>query len=375
MKRPLKVLIFSPDRSLGGGVVEFSQVLRQRLGPDIQADWFQTGRRPGALGTLFRAAMPFIDASRLAFRLAREHHDVYHLNPSLAPRALFRDALFLLVLRLYGRQRVLVFFRSWDPAFFRRITASAPLLRAFRWMYGQGARILVPGSPFATALRRIGFDPEAIHTLTLMFDGDLLRRAVRRREDDLVHVLFLGRLIAGKGLMELLEAFRRISVDHPQVVLVLAGDGPEQARVRAWCEKHGLQEQVMFPGHAGGSAKADRLANADIFVWPSSRGKGCPIALLEAMGAGLPVVVTAVGSIPEVIQPGVNGLVVPPRDPDTLEVALRALIDDPALRKAIGERNREQAWRLYEATVVTGRMESHYLSLAITAPGGDVLPS
>jgi glycosyltransferase involved in cell wall biosynthesis len=375
MRRALKVLIFSPDPSMGGALVEFSQVLRQRLGPDIKADWFLTGRRPGALGTLFRAAMPFIDASRLAFRLAREHHDVYHLNPSLGLRALFRDALFLLVLKLHGRERVLVFFRSWDPAFFRRITASPLLLRAFRGLYGHAARILVLGSPFATDLRRIGFDPEAVHTLTSMFDGELLRRAVRRREDDLVQILFLGRFIAAQGLFELLEAFRRISVDHPHVVLVLAGDGPERARAQAWCAKHGLQEQMIFPGDVGGAARAERMVNADIFVLPSSHGEGCPSALLEAMGAGLPVVVTAVGGIPDVVQPGINGLVVPPRDPDALEAALRALIDDPALRQAIGDRNREQAWRLYEETVVTGRLESHYLSLAIAGPGQDVLPS
>jgi glycosyltransferase involved in cell wall biosynthesis len=87
------------------------------------------------------------------------------------------------------------------------------------------------------------------------------------------------------------------------------------------------------------------------------------------------VVVTAVGGIPDVIQPGINGLVVPPRDPDALEAALRALLADPAQCKAMGKRNREQAWRLYEATAVTGRVEAHYLSLAIGATERNVLPS
>jgi glycosyltransferase involved in cell wall biosynthesis len=375
MRRPLKVLVFSPEPSLGGGMLEFGAVLKQRLGPEIKADWFQTGRRPGALGRAFRAVMPFVDAGRLAVLLGREHHDVYHLNPSLAPRAVFRDALFLLVLKLYRRQPVLVFFRGWDPAFFRRIAASPALRRAFRWVYGQAARILVLGSPFARDLQSIGFATDTVHTLTTMFDGELFRGAMRRREDDLVQVLFLARFIAAKGVYELLEAFRRLSADHPRAVLVLAGDGEEHARVRAWCARHGLEEKVILPGYLGGAAKAQRLMDADIFVLPSMQAEGCPNALLEAMGAGLPLVVTAVGGIPDIVQPGINGLVVPPRDPDALEGALRVLIDDPVLRRAMGARNREQAWRLYEATPVTGRVESHYLSLAIGAPERDVLPS
>jgi glycosyltransferase involved in cell wall biosynthesis len=375
MRRPLKVLIFSPDPSLAGDAVSFSQALSQRLAPDIQADWFLTGRRRGAPGGAFRALMPFVDAARLAFRLARERHDVYHLNPYLVPRALLRNALFLLVLKLYRRQRVLVFFRSWDPAIFRRITAFPPLLRAFRWMYGHAARILVPGSSYANDLCRIGFDPDTIHTLTAMFDGDLLRRAVRRRHDDLVQILFLGRFTAGTGLFELLEAFRRISLHHPEVVLVLAGDGKERTQVRAWCARHGLEDRVRFPGYVAGAAKAQWLIDSDLFVLHSSPGEECPNALLEAMGAGLPVVVKASDGMPDIVQPGVNGIVVPPSDPDALETALRALIDDPVLRKAMGEKNREQAWRLYEATAVTGRVESHYLSLAIAAPEIDVLPS
>jgi glycosyltransferase involved in cell wall biosynthesis len=376
VRRPLKVLIFSPEPSLGGGVVEFSQVLRQRLGPDVKADWFQTGRRPGPLGKALRAVMPFIDAWRLALRLARERHDVYHLNPSFVPRAVFRDALFLLVLKLYRRQPVLVFFRGWDPAFFRRIAATPSLLRAFRWVYGHAACILVLGSSFARDLENIGFDPDKVHTLTTMFDGELFRGAVRRREDDHIQVLFLARFIAAKGLFELLEAFRRISRDYPGLVLVLAGDGEEYERARAWCARRGIEQQVMFPGYVGGAAKAQRLLDADIFVLPSAHGEGCPNALLEAMGAGLPLVVTAVGGIPDIVREGVNGLVVPPRDVDALAAALRGLIDDPGLRQRMGNANREEAWRLYEATAVTGRVESHYLSLAIAAGGEqDVLPS
>jgi glycosyltransferase involved in cell wall biosynthesis len=377
MRQPLKVLVFAPEPSLGGGVVEFSAVLRRRLGADVRADWFLTGRRPGALGKALRAVMPFVDALRLAALLGRERHDVYHLNPSLVPRAVFRDALFLLVLRLFRRGPVLVFFRGWDTRFFSRIAASGALLGLFRWVYGYADRLVVLGSSFAESLAEAGFAPETIHTLTTMFDGELFDHAPRVRdpEDGEVRILFMARFVAAKGLFELLEAFRRLAREDQRLTLCLAGDGEERARAEAWCRQHGLEDRVKFPGYVGGTDKALALVNADIFALPSRHGEGCPNALLEAMAAGLPVVVTPVGGIPDIVRDGVHGLVVPPDSTEALETALRLLIRDRRLRAKMGHRNREEAWKLYEANAVTARLESHYLSLALGTGQHDVLSS
>jgi glycosyltransferase involved in cell wall biosynthesis len=377
MRQPLKVLVFSPEPSLGGGVVEFSAVLQRRLGPDVQADWFLTGRRPGAVGKALRAIMPFVDAFRLAALLGRERHDVYHLNPSVVPRSVFRDGLFLLVLRMFRRGPVLVFFRGWDAGFFGRIAASPALLRLFRWVYGYADRLLVLASTFAEDLAAAGFPPETVHSLTTMFDGDLFAHAPRVRppEDGEIRILFMARFIAAKGLFELLEAFQRLARDDHRLTLLLAGDGEERARAEAWCRDRGLQERVRFPGYVGGTDKALTLVNSDIFALPSRHGEGCPNALLEAMAAGLPVVVTPVGGIPDIVRDGLQGLVIPTGSIDALEAALRRLVEDPALRGKMGRRNREEAWKHFEANAVIARLESHYLSLAIGTHPHDALSS
>ena len=147
----------------------------------------------------------------------------------------------------------------------------------------------------------------------------------------------------------------------------MAGDGNEYSSAREWCIRRNLQDRVLFPGYVGGVDKAQLFVDSDIFVLPSY-SEGCPNALLEAMAAGLPVVVTPVGGIPDIVQEGINGLITTTRSADSVELALAKLIADPELRIAMGHRNREEAWRKYESKVVTRGLEAQYRSLCTHLP-------
>lgn len=355
--------MFSPIPSLGGGVVEFAEVMKRRLTPAIELEWFLTGRRPGPFGRMFRAVIPLFDSIRLLAYLATRNYNIYHLNTSLLPRSVWRDGLFLLVLRGLRRRNILVFFRGWDTAYFRHITRSRVRVFLFLRTYGRAARVLVLGSRFADNLKQLGFKPDAVHILTTMFDGESLQHAVRSRIDSEVRILFLARFISAKGIYQLLEAFRRISLDNPSVTLTMAGDGEEAANIQEWCDQHELRSRMSFPGYVRGAQKAKLLADSDIFALPTYHSEGCPNALLEAMGTGLPAIVTAVGGISDIVLDGLHGIVVPAQDIDALERALRKLVDNPDLRAAMSRRNRAEAWERYEAGVVTARLEAHYRSL------------
>jgi glycosyltransferase involved in cell wall biosynthesis len=361
--RPIRVLLFAPEPSLGGGVAAFDELFRSRLSATVQVEQFLAGRRRGILGRLLRALMPFYDATRLAGRLITRRYDVYHLNPSLNSRAALRDGLFLIVLGFFRRRQVLVFMRGWDVQLYQRIARSATLRFLFKAVYGRAARILILASPFAEDLAMLGIKRDRIHTFSTMFDGELIRGATRMRDDDQILVVFLARFIATKGIYELLEAFRHLSQRSARISLVMAGDGPELDGVRAWCIRHNLQHRIDLPGYVGGPEKAQLLANADIFVLPTYHGEGCPNALLEALGAGLPVIVTSVGGIADIVQHGVNGLIVPPGDSKAIAESIELLADDAGLRRDIGDRNRDVAWQKYEARRVTQRLESHYRAL------------
>lgn len=172
-----------------------------------------------------------------------------------------------------------------------------------------------------------------------------------------VRILFLGWVEDHKGVPELIDAVARLAADRtlPPVRLHLAGDGGGRAEAEARVAAAGLGGRVEFLGWIEGEAKARALAAADVFCLPS-HAEGLPNALLEAMAAGLPVVSTPVGSIPDVVAPGENGLLVPVRDAGALAHALRTLVADPALRARIGARAREDARARFSLAAGAQRM-------------------
>ena len=149
-------------------------------------------------------------------------------------------------------------------------------------------------------------------------------------------LLFLGRLTELKGAWDLLRALPAVLQRHPGVHLVMAGPGDEEA-ARALVRQLGLPAgAVSFPGWVAGEAKQAALRAAGVFVLPS-HAEALPISMLEAMAGGLVVVATAVGGVPELIDHGRNGLLVPCGDSAALASALLQVIEDPARRTAMRE--------------------------------------
>jgi glycosyltransferase involved in cell wall biosynthesis len=147
-------------------------------------------------------------------------------------------------------------------------------------------------------------------------------------------LLFVGDLRPAKGVFDLIRAFARASERCAPLRLTLAGSG-EAAAVRRLAVELGVQERVACPGWLGPERLRAELAGATLFALPSY-AEGMPMALLEAMSWGLPVVATPVGGVPQLIEDGVNGLLVAPGDIDGLAAALARLLSEPALRESLG---------------------------------------
>lgn len=144
----------------------------------------------------------------------------------------------------------------------------------------------------------------------------------------------------GKGHMDLLEAAARVRREVPHARFVLVGQGPLEAAVRRRASELGLETTVLFAGYR---EDATRVMGAfDVLAVPSQYD-GLSIALLEAMALGRPPVLTRAGGNPEVVVDGENGLVVPSADPVALAGGLVALLQDPALRRRLGEAARRRA--------------------------------
>src|SRR4051812_17730926 len=154
-------------------------------------------------------------------------------------------------------------------------------------------------------------------------------------------VLFLGRLEAAKGVYDLLDAIAAVRSSVPDVRLVCAGDGDQVGVVR-YAEGLDIAQAVKFTGWVGPSGKRALLEHAAVFALPSY-DEALPVSLLEAMSAGIPVVATKVGGIPEVVVDGASGLLVAPGDKSGLQRAIARLLADRALAERIGAAARETA--------------------------------
>ena len=154
------------------------------------------------------------------------------------------------------------------------------------------------------------------------------------------YVLGIGRMVAQKGFDSLIRAFAR--ADMPGYDLLLAGDGEERPALQAFTTSLGLNTRVHFTGRADRATTVALFKGCAFFALPS-RQEPFGIVNLEAMAAGKAIVATRVGGVPEVVQEGSTGLLVPPDDPDALAAALTRLATDSALRCRLAESGRERA--------------------------------
>ncbi len=152
-------------------------------------------------------------------------------------------------------------------------------------------------------------------------------------------ILFIGRLAAVKGATLLLDAVAAVRASHPDLSLTIIGDGPDRARLEEQARALGLSDVTRFLGYQAQDAVADALEASDLLVLPSF-AEGVPVVLMEAMASRLPVIASRVAGIPELVEDGVSGFVVPPGDLSTLTNRLTSLLADPALSMSVGEAGR-----------------------------------
>ncbi len=183
-----------------------------------------------------------------------------------------------------------------------------------------------------------------------------------------LRILAVSRLIERKGLGTLIEALGRLRSEDLSVDI--AGDGPHGEALRQLAQSCGVADRVRFHGFMDRAGLASLYAEADIFVL-ASLSESCSMALLEAMAAGLPLIATRVGGTVELVQSGVNGLLVDAQDVGELTDAVRTLAHDPAQRERFAAANRALAPERFSWRAVARRYEAIFEdALARHAPAG-----
>lgn len=173
-------------------------------------------------------------------------------------------------------------------------------------------------------------------------------------------VVTVANLRRQKAYEILLAAAAVLLFEGLPVRFVAVGHGPLEAEVREEHQRLGLGDRFVLTGMR--SDVADILAAADVFVL-ASHHEGFPLAVMEALAVGVPVIATAVGEIPRVVRPGIDGLLVPPGDSEALASALRAVIVDPDLLCSLTSAARETGGR-FDIRRASARLEEIYTDLA-----------
>ena len=177
------------------------------------------------------------------------------------------------------------------------------------------------------------------------------------------YILFLGRLRQKKGVYDLVRAFARIRSEFPDVSLVLAGDG-ELDEVGQLAAELGVADAVRLTGWVEDDAKQRLLSGAEVLALPSYF-EGLPISILEAMAAGVPVIASRVGSIPEALEDGRCGVLFQPGDVDALADGLKSLLENSCFASMLSSLGLERVNQHYAVKPVIHRLEKVYRECAI----------
>jgi glycosyltransferase involved in cell wall biosynthesis len=174
---------------------------------------------------------------------------------------------------------------------------------------------------------------------------------VERNNRNNINLLFLSTITEGKGIFDLLKAFNELQNFHNNIKLIVCGDfllahESDKLKYFRYIEDYQLSDFVEYRGRVVEEEKKRAFTDADIFVLPTHR-ESFGIVNIEAMSAGLPVVSTYQGAIPEYIEDGENGFLYNPGDYAELAEKLKILIENESLRKSIGEKNRRKFFELF----------------------------
>lgn len=345
------VLINTPE--LGrGGVSDFYTAVRPFLPAGI--DYFPAGRRRRESSPLATVARLARDYAAYARALQRGDYRIVHLNPSVGPKSLIRDAGFCLLAKLF-RRRLLVFFHGWD---FRH----ERLLRVLRPIYFRADAIVVLGERFRQRLRAMGWR-RPIYVESTAAGEEAFETPIETRPSGAPFtVLFLARLVKAKGLYEAIDAYAIARARRPDMRLIIAGDGPDLGPARELVAARGLAD-VTFTGFVTAPRKPQLFAEADCYLLPS-HGEGMPCSLLEAMAYGLPVITRPVGGIADFFEDGRMGYLESSTDPENFAAHLLALAADRERCRELGAYNRQYAREHFAASRVAERLRAIYGEVA-----------
>lgn len=361
-----KILLLTPSLKHRAGVADFCRMLLGNLDSNFHAERLEIGNRPGNKMFLGRFLYLIHNVYELITRLESYSYDIIHINPSLRIYSLLRDSLYMIFINGLGyRNRTVVFFHGWDENLAEKILNSSFCRSMFIRIYKEAGVIFVLHNRGKKQLINMGINQQKIRVTTTMYERiSKIEEYPSKKIGEKVNILFMSRFVKGKGVYIAANVAKLLVENgHNEFRLTFAGDGPLMPGLRKFIKENGLSIYVDILGYVRGREKEKILEEGGIFLFPTQLKEGCPVVIVEAMGAGYAIVSTNRGAIPEIIENGKNGYICNSRDPKVFYESVKRLLDDRELLSNMQKINRRKAWENYEASSYMKSIEEVYLSI------------
>jgi glycosyltransferase involved in cell wall biosynthesis len=355
----MKVLILHPDFEDPGGVAAYYRKVSGKF--SVPIGHLVIGTRPGEHGFANTLIRLIRDMRSFIHKIGREDYTIVHVNPSLDPKSLFRDGLFVLAAKLW-RKKTLVFFRGWGIHYEKRIQTHWRWL--FRSVFGRADAFIVLSKDFKRKLESWIDNRPVYREFTALDDEALLGFDIDQVLEERLNatswkILFISRLLKEKGLYEAIEAVGNLGLEKKNIELIVAGDGPELALARKYAADAGYQN-IHFVGYVRGHAKVQVLRSAHMLCFPTMYGEGMPNAVLECMGFGLPVITRPEGGVIDFFENGVHGFLTNSTAPQKFADLIRAVMEDKVLYRRMSLGNYAYAQMNFKSSQAARRLERIY---------------
>jgi glycosyltransferase involved in cell wall biosynthesis len=338
-----------PGPRVRGGITAVIATFQQcRIWSEYSITWLSTYDDRGPVRKIVAALRAYLLGLFLISRA-----DIVHVHGEF--RKSFIRKLPLILMAKAMRKAVIYHVHAYtcEEAF------KGPLAPLIRWTFGLVDKVIAISPSWATRIQAQCPRASIVSVLNPViipkYDS---RRQTQRKEP---RILFLGKLEPRKGFMDLLSAMPGVLAVVPSAKLVFAGDGDIEG-AQALAAHLGISASVTMLGFVRGEDKVKEVRSSSVVCLPSY-DEGMPVALLEAMSHGIPVVATPVGGIPELVHSGDNGVLVRPGDVQGLTQAIVELLTDTHSSAAMGAAGFRHVERFHGLENVCTQLEEIYVSL------------
>lgn len=348
----MNILIIGQDPSAGGGMIEVQNALLRRapeLDTELKMQFLATSGRAGNSQFIF-----FSGLARLIVFCFSKSIDLVHINMASRGSAI-RKSIISKVLSFFGVPYILhvhsgefSIFYSQQPKIIKHIIKNA--------IFSASNVVFLSDAMLEWCKNELGVTRAVVvrnGCRDINFGG---RQKCRDRD-----ILFLGRVNKKKGIDDLLVAIKSVSNLIPDITATIAGDGDIKSYLEM-ASLNGIENRVIFLGWVDRKACDNLLLTHKVFVLPSYY-EGMPMSILEAMSAGIPVISTNVGGVPEVIDSGVSGILINPGDVNALSEAILLLMKNKLLWDSVAINARSDYDELLSEDIMVRRFISLYRSI------------